>query len=244
VPAPTLGIARRRLRREAGHFRSLGAAPPLSVANSSPPAVLRQQAIAVAETLAGALPVFPDAPRRRDPLWSVPLDSSQSGETVSKERLRFDTRQIEPQRKIALGNINGLTSRLKLIDALFSNFTQKPLWLKDSFGLRCAGVKRVRYTAYWNDGITKGAELRQMLAVTADPWGSNADRWCQESLIVCGRGIVRPTGDVGLNDEGAFLKRPRQRDAVGAHVREKKFRGWNGLLSGGLHEMRHGSGSS
>jgi hypothetical protein len=61
--------------------------------------------MAMAESLAGALPVL-----------LCPLSSSQNGETVSKGRLRFDTRQIEPQRKIALGNINRLTLALNVID--------------------------------------------------------------------------------------------------------------------------------
>jgi hypothetical protein len=78
-----------------------------------PPATQRQQAIAVAESRAGALPAL-----------LRPLAPSQSGKTVSKERLRFDTRQIEPQRKIALGNINRLTLALNLIDVCFSNYPQ------------------------------------------------------------------------------------------------------------------------
>ena len=85
----------------------------LSVANSSPPAVQRHQAIAVAESLAGVSTVFPGASRRREPCLVRPLASPQSGETVSKERLRFDTRQTEGQPKIALGNLNGLNVGVK-----------------------------------------------------------------------------------------------------------------------------------
>jgi hypothetical protein len=66
--------------------------------------------MAMAESLAGALPVL-----------LCPLASSQNGETVSKGRLRFDTRQIEPQRKIALGTINKLTLALNVIDVRRSN---------------------------------------------------------------------------------------------------------------------------
>ena len=99
------------------------------VVNSPPPAGQRQQTIAVAESLAGALPVL-----------LRPLPPTQNGETVSKERLRFDTRQIEPQRKIALGNINTLTSALKLFDVRFSNCPQTPAMVKDSCG--CPGSAR------------------------------------------------------------------------------------------------------
>jgi hypothetical protein len=65
--------------------------------------------MAVAESLADALPVLLCPP------------DSQNGETMSKERPRFDTRQVEPQRQIALGNINALTLALNLIDVRFSN---------------------------------------------------------------------------------------------------------------------------
>jgi len=129
-PAPTLGTARRRLRREKDQFVVPGCAPPLVVANTPPSAAQRHQAIAVAESLAGVSQIFPwrlAAPRA---CLVRPLASSQSGETVSKERLRFDTRLIEPQRKIALGNFNRLTSALKLIDVCFSDCAQKPLWLR------------------------------------------------------------------------------------------------------------------
>jgi hypothetical protein len=66
--------------------------------------------MAVAESVAGALTVL-----------LCPLDSPQNGETMSKERPRFDTRQMEPQRQIALGNLNELTFALNVIDVRFSN---------------------------------------------------------------------------------------------------------------------------
>jgi hypothetical protein len=119
VPAPTPGTARRRLRREHRLFVFWVARLLIRVANSPPPPAQRQQTTAMAESLAGAWPVL-----------LRPLAPSQSGETVSKERLRFDTRQIEPQRKIALGNINTLTLALNLIDACFSNRPHNPpKWL-------------------------------------------------------------------------------------------------------------------
>jgi hypothetical protein len=155
------------------------------VANTPPSAAQRHQAIAVAESLAGVSPVFPGASRRREPGLVRPLGTSQSGETVSKERLRFDTRQIEPQRKIALGNINKLTLTLKLIDVWFSDSVPKPLMVKDYLTFLWVGETSIRQTTYWNDGITKTAELRQMLARTVTLWGaSECHRRCDESLIV------------------------------------------------------------
>jgi len=95
-------------------FRLLGCASPLYVVNSSPSAAQRQQRITVGESLPARCRFFPGVRPAGSPLV-VPSPRHKTGETVSKERLRFDTRWATQQRKIALGNLNGVNLQVKIV---------------------------------------------------------------------------------------------------------------------------------